>query len=69
MQPRSGRPFMALPGQRTAAFAWSVSPKHFSASSQSGRHALAERASFTSRPDGKPSGKTCYHVLDALLCD
>ena len=31
--------------------------------------ALAERASFTSRPAGKPSGKTCYYVLDVMLCD
>ena len=31
--------------------------------------APAEHASLSSRPATEPPGKTCYYVLDVLLCD
>ena len=31
--------------------------------------APAEHASFTAPATTEPSGKTCYYVLDVLLCD
>jgi hypothetical protein len=31
--------------------------------------APAEHAALTSPPTTEPAGKTCYYVLDVLLCD